>query len=220
LTVQEKDELLYTNPTPPWEKKAFKLQGHMDVEGIPVSIENRKGSVRKGKDADGKPWRTKMIHPYGFIDGTKGKDKEEVDAYVGPDKDATKAFVVHQKDKDTGKYDEDKVMLRFKNKLKAKKAFLAHYNSPKFLGPISTVTLDRLKELIASKKQLVKIAAGTMPFSSDSSYQKKVNRRFGKLMLSLEVHGRDAGTSHKRISVPKRVIVRTISKASSGSSLH
>lgn len=141
------------------EKKAYKLQGHMDVEGIPVSVENRKGSVRKGKDEDGKPWRTKMIHPYGYIDGTKGKDGEEVDAYVGPEKGAPNAFVVHQKDKDTGAYDEDKVMLRFKNKLKAKKAFLAHYNSPKFLGPIKTVTVDRLKELIASKKQLVKIAA-------------------------------------------------------------
>ena len=141
------------------DKLAYKLQGHTAVQGIPIAIENRKGSVRKGKDADGKPWRTKMKRSYGYIVGTKGADDEPVDAYVGPDKSSPNAFVVHQH-KDTGKgYDEDKAMIAFPNKAAAKKAFLAHYNSPKFLGPISTVPIDRLKELIASKRKLVKISA-------------------------------------------------------------
>ena len=141
------------------EKRAFKLQGHTDVQGIPVAIENRKGSVRKGKDSDGKEWRTKMVHPYGYIPRTAGADGEPVDAYIGPDKESPNAFVVHQH-KDTGRgYDEDKVMLAFKNKAEAKKAYLKHYDSPKFLGPIKTVPIDRLKELIASKRQLIKIAA-------------------------------------------------------------
>lgn len=141
------------------EKKAYTLQGKTEVQGIKVSIENRKGSVRKGKDSDGKEWRTKMVHPYGYIPRTAGADGEPVDAYVGPDKESPNAFVVHQH-KDTGKgYDEDKVMLAFKNKAEAKKAYLKHYDSPKFLGPIKTVPIDRLKELIASKRQLIKIAA-------------------------------------------------------------
>lgn len=141
-----------------FEKKSYKLQGHTEVQGIPVAIENRKGSVRKGKDEDGHEWRTKMKHPYGYIKGTKGADGEEVDAYVGPDKEAPAAFVVHQRDKETGKYDEDKVMLGFKSKKEAKEAFLKHYNSPDFLGPISRVSMDRLRELVASKKRLVKIS--------------------------------------------------------------
>ena len=140
------------------EKQAYKLQGETEVQGIPIAIENRKGSVRTGTDPDGNEWRTKMKHPYGYIKGTKGVDGEPVDVYVGPDKEAPEAFVVHQH-KDDGKgYDEDKVMLAFPNKAEAKKAYLAHYDDPKFLGPISRVSTERLKDLVASKKRLVKIS--------------------------------------------------------------
>jgi superfamily II DNA or RNA helicase len=139
-------------------KSAYKLQGQTEVQGIPVAIENRKGSVRTGTDSDGNEWRTKMKVPYGYIKGTKGADGDEVDAFVGPDKEAPNAFVVHQH-KDSGKgYDEDKVMLGFESKAEAKKAYLAHYDDPKYLGPIARVSTERLKELVASKKQLVKIS--------------------------------------------------------------
>jgi len=141
------------------QKAGYKLQGHTEVGGLRIAIENRKGSVRKGKDGDGNEWRTKMKAPYGYIVGTKGADGEEVDAYVGPDKDAPKAHVVHQRDKETGAYDEDKVILGVKSKKEAKELFLQHYDSPKFLGPISVVTMDRLRELVAKKKKLVKISS-------------------------------------------------------------
>jgi len=140
------------------EKIGFTLQGYDNVQGLRIAIENRKGSVRKGKDGDGKEWRTKMVHPYGYLVGTRGADGDPVDAYVGPDKEAPHAYVVHQRDKDTGAYDEDKVMLGFASKREAKEAFLKHYDSPKFLGPISKVVIDRLRELVASKKKLVKIS--------------------------------------------------------------
>lgn len=143
---------------PPVEKRAYRLQGKTEVQGIPISIENRRGSVRRGKDGDGNEWETKMKHPYGYIRGTRGADGEPVDAYVGPDKEAPEAFVVHQRDKETGEYDEDKVMLGFRSKREAKEAFLAHYDSPKFLGPISRVSVERLRELIQSKRKLVKIS--------------------------------------------------------------
>jgi hypothetical protein len=161
-------------------KKSYKLQGHTEVQGIPVSIENRKGSVRKGTDSDGHEWRTKMKHPYGYITGTKGADDEPVDAYVGPDKDAPNAFVVHQH-KDTGKgYDEDKVMLGFKSKGEAQKGFLKHYDDKKFLGPTSTVPVERLKGMVESKKKLVKISS------------------FGEELLKLGVAGGLATTEGKK----------------------
>jgi hypothetical protein len=135
------------------------LQGHTTHQGIPVAIENRKGSVRSGVDKDGKPWRTVMKHPYGYIKGTKGADGEEVDAYVGPKKDATHAFVVHQNKHDGKTYDEDKVMLGFRSEDHARKAYLKHYNDPKFLGPISSVPMERFKEIIKGKGKLVKISS-------------------------------------------------------------
>jgi hypothetical protein len=145
-----------------FEKKAeeeHKLQGHTEVQGIPVAIENRKGSVRKGVDKDGHEWRTKMKAPYGYLEGTKGRDGEEVDAYVGPDKQAPNAYVVHQHKEDGTGYDEDKIMLGLRTKEEAKKLYLAHYDDPKFLGPISTVPVERLKELIGSGNRLDKISA-------------------------------------------------------------
>lgn len=139
-------------------KHAYKLQGHTEVGGLRIAIENRKGSVRSGKSREGVEWRTKMKNPYGYIVGTEGKDGEAVDAYVGPKKDADKAYVVHQHKSDGTGYDEDKVMLAFPSKKAAKEAFLKHYDSDKFLGPISVVTMERLRKLVQSKKRLVKIS--------------------------------------------------------------
>jgi hypothetical protein len=142
--------------------KEHKLHGHTTHQGLRIAIENRKGSVRSGVDRDGKPWRTVMKAPYGYIQGTRGADGEEVDAYVGPVKDAPHAFVVHQH-KHTGKgYDEDKVILGVRSEEEAKKLYLAHYNDPKFLGPISQVPIDRLKALVAEKKPLVKISGASL----------------------------------------------------------
>jgi len=140
--------------------KGFKLQGKTDVQGIPVAIENRKGSVRSGKNDDGTTWRTKYKVPYGYIEGTKGADGDEVDAYVGPAKDAPKAYVVHQK-KEDGSYDEDTVMLGFRSKASAKKAILAHYDDPKYVGDIVTMGLRHLKDLMSRKKKLVKLSSRT-----------------------------------------------------------
>jgi hypothetical protein len=99
-----------------------------------------------------------MKAPYGYIKGTQGADGEGVDVYLGPNKDATHAHVVHQKKHD-GSYDEDKVILGVGSKEEAKKLYLQHYNTDRFLGPISKVTIERLKELIASKKKLTKISS-------------------------------------------------------------
>lgn len=138
-----------------------KLHGHTTHQGLSIAIENRKGSVRSGVDKDGTPWRTVMKHPYGYIKGSKGADGEEVDCFVGPSKDSPHVFVVHQRKADGKSYDEDKVMLGFKSEGHARKGYLKHYDSPKFLGPISALTVERLKELLATKKKLVKISEVT-----------------------------------------------------------
>ena len=138
--------------------KEFKLQGHTTYQGLDIAIENRKGSVRSGVGKDGKPWRTKMKAPYGYIKGTRGADGEEIDAYVGPHEDATHAYVVHQRKEDGKTYDEDKVLLGVRSKEEARRLFLAHYDSPKFLGPIKPVPMDRLKELVSKGEKVVKLA--------------------------------------------------------------
>ena len=148
-----------------------KLQGETTHQGLEIAIENRKGSARSGVDADGKAWRTVMKHPYGFLRGTKGKDGEEVDVYVGPVKDAPFAYVVHQHKADGTGFDEDKVMLGFASEEDARKAYLKHYDDPKFLGPISKVSIEKLKDLVESGKKMEKISMVTWSAFSDELAQ-------------------------------------------------
>lgn len=150
------------------EKKAetkFKLQGHTSFQGLPIAIENDTGSVRKGVDPDGKKWRTVFKYPYGYIKNTEGNDGEEIDAYIGPDRKAPKAFVIHQRKLDGGAFDEDKVMLGFTSLADAKAAYLEHYNSvgEKLLGPISTIQLDELKRKLEEKRKHTKLAWANDP---------------------------------------------------------
>jgi hypothetical protein len=138
--------------------KKHEIREHRTVQGLPIAIEHRKGDVRSGVSAEGKAWRTVMKFPYGFIQGTRGADGEEIDAYIGPKPEASSAFVVHQV-KDTGKYDEDKVLLGFSSMDAARKAYLVHHqNNPKFIGAMHEVSVDRLKKLVSKGEKIVKLA--------------------------------------------------------------
>ena len=143
--------------------ESHKLHYKTEFQDLPISVENRKGSVREGTDPKtGKPWRTKMKNPYGYIRGTRGVDGDSVDVYLGPEEEAGKAFVVHQKDPETGKFDEDKVMLGFPSKTKARKAFLKHYDDPDFLGPISAIPMPKLKKKLKAKKAQKLVASSRL----------------------------------------------------------
>ena len=129
-----------------------KLQGRKRLYGMDISIENKKGSYRSGTDKDGHKWRTYMNYDYGYIRGTVGTDKDHLDCYVGPDKNAQKVYVIHQNDPVTHKYDEDKCMLCFSSAADAKKAYMKQYDRPGFYGSMTTMTIDQFKSFIFSKK--------------------------------------------------------------------
>lgn len=135
-----------------YNPQGFKLQGEFDFKDLHIMVENKKGSVRRGTDPDGKEWETKMLIPYGYISRTVGADKDHVDCFVGDNRDSDKVFVVHQVDPNTGKFDEDKVMLGFDTAKDAKTMYLKHYDSPKFFGSMTEMAMDELKELLKKKK--------------------------------------------------------------------
>jgi hypothetical protein len=112
-----------------------KLRGKTNFQGLEISIEQRKGDVRRGVAEDGTPWQTKMMWPYGGIRGTSWKavDSDLLDCFIGPNPNATTVFVIHQQDPKTGKYDEDKCMLGFDTWEQARDAYLAHYDDQGFL---------------------------------------------------------------------------------------
>ncbi len=128
-------------------------KAHKTIQGLRVTIENPKGSVRRGADRNGHEWVTKMHCAYGYIKDSMGVDGDQVDVYIGPDEDAEFVYVVHQrKAGDWKKYDEDKVMLQFSTEAKAKAAYLRQYDDKRFLGPITKMSVDEFKEKVLATK--------------------------------------------------------------------
>lgn len=108
--------------------KAYKLAGRLDFRGLPISIETKKGQIRKGVGVDGKEWKITMPFDYGYIRGTEGADGQYIDCFIGPNKNAEEVYVIHQcKEDDPTKYDEDKVMLGFSSLQDAIKAYKSAY---------------------------------------------------------------------------------------------
>lgn len=130
----------------------YPTYGEIDFQGLTIVVENKPGTVRSGTDPDGEKWKTKMFYPYGYIKGTKATDGEGVDVYVGKDKASEKVFIIHQRDPENNKYDEDKVMLGFNTKEAARDAYLAHYDSYKFLGNIIEMNILQFREKLKTRK--------------------------------------------------------------------
>lgn len=137
--VLEEDDLL----------KAFKPQGRLTFQGLPIVIENKAGTYRTWKDAEGNSGKTLMQFAYGYIEGASGADDDELDCFIGPDPRSLKVYVVHQQDPNTGTYDEDKVFLGFPNAPQAYDAYQEHYDRPDFYAGMSEMSVDALKRWIA-----------------------------------------------------------------------
>lgn len=125
--------------------KARKLHYKTTFRGLPISIENRRGSKRYWYDPHTKTsGETLMRWPYGYIRMTEGADGDHVDVFLGPHEDAKFAYVIHQmKAPDFKKPDEDKVMLGFLTAKRAKKEYLRHFDSPKFYGSMSVIPIQK-----------------------------------------------------------------------------
>lgn len=115
------------------------------VAGLRCAIENPRGSVRKGIDADGKPWETVMPYDYGYFVLAEGIDGDKLDVCIGAHHKSNKVFVVHQKDPSSGAIEELKVMLGYPTRAAAVAAFDAGYNKPGFRGDVEELDLDAFK---------------------------------------------------------------------------
>lgn len=133
------DESHYYQPTPAQAAAGNYKKPRRQWNGLEIAIENPVGSVREGKG-----WRTVMQNAYGYICRTEAVDGDEVDVYLGPELDtAPTVYVVHQRRAGDWKaYDEDKVMLGFESEAAARQAYLAHYDDPRFLGPITAMPVE------------------------------------------------------------------------------
>ena len=118
------------NPTDGQKEAGNYKKGHVRIGQFDITVENPKGSVRRGTDANGKPWETTMQNTYGYIRGTEGVDGDHIDVFLSDDIDGwngRRVYVVDQYNED-GTFDEHKVMLGFNDEDDARNAYLSNYS--------------------------------------------------------------------------------------------
>lgn len=168
IDVECKDVNL--NPTDAQKEAGNYKMGHFYIKGMPISIENPRGSKRKYKDENGNDGFVIMRNHYGYFTNTtgNGKDGDAVDVFIGPyPDDFERVYVIDQNNKD-GEFDESKVMIGFKSKQEAKEAYLSNYNKDwRGFRAITGVSLKLFKKwLYRGNKQ-------RKPFAEYVEIQKK-----------------------------------------------
>ncbi len=158
-----------TEPTEAQKAAGNYKMEHRRVDGYNISIENPKGSVRRGTGADGKPWETVMQNDYGYIHGTEGVDGDHIDVFLSDTPEEGDVFVVDQVNED-GSFDEHKVMYGFSTEQAARDAYLSNYE-PGWtgLGAITHVSKEEFKKWIGSSRRKTK------PFADYVSVKKEVS---------------------------------------------
>lgn len=144
------------NPTEAQKEAGNYKKGHVKIDGYDVTIENPKGSVRYGKDADGNEWSVTMNNDYGYIRGTEGVDGDHIDVFLSDNPETGDVFVIDQVNPD-GTFDEHKVMYGFKSALAAKRAYMANYSKGwTGLGNITRVSKEEFKKWVNSSHRKTK----------------------------------------------------------------
>jgi hypothetical protein len=139
--------------------------GKVKVHGLNVSIENPKGSVRRGKDANGNAWEIELQNHYGYFKSTVGKDKDHVDAFIGENAEdpSLSVFIVDQVNA-KGKFDEHKVVLGAANEAEAREMYLSNYAQGwTGLGSITEMSVADFKVWVKDKKKTQKPAHKVHP---------------------------------------------------------
>lgn len=118
------------NPTEAQKEAGNYKKGHVRIGQFDITVENPKGSVRRGTDQNGNSWETTMHNTYGYIRGTEGVDGDHIDVFLTDDIDGwngRRVYVVDQYNED-GTFDEHKVMLGFNDEDDARNAYLSNYS--------------------------------------------------------------------------------------------
>lgn len=122
---------------------------HISFQGLPISIENKKGSVRSGVDRNGKRWSCVLPADYGYVKRTEGADGDQVDVYIGPDPNSSLVVIVNQIDKDTRRFDEHKVILGANSEREALDIYTGAFSDAKGrdrIGSVQVLSMDAFKD--------------------------------------------------------------------------
>jgi hypothetical protein len=151
------------SPTDAQKEAGNYRKENVSFQGIPISIENKRGAVRSGVNGAGRRWHCTLPADYGYIKRTEGADGDHVDVYVGPDPRSNVVFIVNQIDPRTKAFDEHKVMLGFDSLADAVKTYEAAFSDDsgrKRCGSVEMMSLDAFRHWLSTGKTK-KPAAGS-----------------------------------------------------------
>lgn len=160
-----------TEPTEAQKEAGNYKKGHVRIGQFDITVENPKGSVRRGTDASGKAWEQTMQNTYGYIRGTEGVDGDHIDVFLTNDIDGwngRRVYIVDQYNED-GTFDEHKVMLGFNDEAEAQDVYLSNYEKGweyKHKLVMSSVNLPDFEKWINSSHRKTK------PFAEYKSVNK------------------------------------------------
>jgi hypothetical protein len=155
---------------------------HISFQGLPISIETRKGQTRSGTGPNGHKWSVKLPYDYGYIKRTEGADGDHVDVCIGPNHQSDRVFIVDQHHHQTGKFDEHKVMLGYRTKGEAERAYKAGFSDGK--GG------DRMKSVVEMPMSKFK---AWLKNGNTKKPAKNIERALSLTSLYSLGHDRDAG---------------------------
>lgn len=136
------------------------IKEKLTLHGIPLALEWRKGEVRKyfnhnplkKKSTGTIDYNKKMEADYGYVRNVMDADGEELDVYIGPNRDSEKIFVLEKLRSSDASFDENKIMLGYDSMAEAKKSYLRHQDKDE-MGKVREITLAQFKKEFLSKKE-------------------------------------------------------------------
>jgi len=136
------------NPSEAQKESGNYKKGRFQWKGLTLVIETAKGQYRRGVSKDGTAWSTLMKSSYGYIREYRSEaDGDHIDFFMSAEHpDSELVFVVDQM-KESGRFDEHKIMLGWIDLESATKGYMENYQKGwTGLGAITPTTLPQFKE--------------------------------------------------------------------------
>lgn len=208
ITVEHHDHVklaeqnVNTNPTDSQKEAGNYAKGHIVWNGLDITIENPQGSIRSGKDANGKAWEVTMPATYGYIKRTEGADGDHIDVYLGKHLQSDTVYVIDQINPDTGKFDEHKNMLGFPTQREAERIYKAGFSDGKGaqrMGAVTPMSIAEFREWMKKEdttKPLAFTPTATAPEHANADENRGVSVDEMKKAIA---KAREVGVSDARI---------------------
>jgi len=140
-------------------------KGVVMVKGLSIAIENPAYTYRKGMDKTGQQWMCLMQAHYGYIQGHKGNDGDDMDVFIGVAPENDTVYIVNQKTAD-GYFDEHKIMLGFLSQQQAVDTY-QHCFERGMTGLMSVVpcTMTQFKWWLANGDKSRPVTLDRLPYA-------------------------------------------------------